>query len=158
MSALPSRRRPIRSIRCFVLLAASLLAWGVAADEFVAIGRVEQVTLLPEGTARCPAACQDDASGKTVCVSNTCGCGEALIRIDRVLVVATKVDHVTTSQYLNLRNLLGQRYLYLYPGDASTTLQPGAELTFDYATIEAHGICDGSSRAVVRNSSAGMKT
>lgn len=31
-------------------------------------------------------------------------------RIARVLVAATKVDHVTTSQYLNLRNLLGQRF------------------------------------------------
>jgi hypothetical protein len=30
-------------------------------------------------------------------------------RIDRVLVVATKVDHVTTSQYLNLRQLVAER-------------------------------------------------
>lgn len=30
-------------------------------------------------------------------------------RIERVLVVATKVDHVTTSQYLNLRQLVAER-------------------------------------------------
>jgi uncharacterized protein len=31
-------------------------------------------------------------------------------RIDRVLVVATKVDHVTTSQYLNVRQLIADRF------------------------------------------------
>jgi hypothetical protein len=68
------------------LLIAALSVSPCFADEFVAVGRLEQVVLLPEGTDRCPAACPADNTGKTVCISNSCGCGEAVVRIDRVLL------------------------------------------------------------------------
>jgi phospholipid/cholesterol/gamma-HCH transport system substrate-binding protein len=34
------------------------------------------------------------------------------------------------------RNLLGQRYLYLYPGEASTTLQPGASVKRTISVVD----------------------
>ncbi|MBM3521680.1 MAG: YcjX family protein [Alphaproteobacteria bacterium] len=52
-------------------------------------------------------------------------------RIDRVLVAATKVDHVTTSQYLNLRNLLGQRF------EASAALEAIADDRIRFDVLSA---------------------
>lgn len=76
------------------ILVAALSVSPCSADEFVAVGRLEQVVLLPEGTDRCPAACPPDTTGSTVCISNSCGCGEAVIRIDRVLVGANRPTSV----------------------------------------------------------------
>ena len=63
----------------------------VLADEFVAIGHVTEISLLPEGSDRCPMACPvhtaDLPNGnRLICVSTSCGCGEAHIKIDRVLL------------------------------------------------------------------------
>lgn len=43
---------------------------------------------------------------------------------------------VDTAAAIRWRNLLGQRYLYLYPGDASTTLQPGAEFAETISVVD----------------------
>jgi hypothetical protein len=82
--------RPMRIFRLLALLTLSLTAWPCAAGEFVAVGRVEQITLLPEGSDRCPLACPVDVSGKSVCISNSCGCGEALVRVERSVVGAAR--------------------------------------------------------------------
>ena len=77
----------MKHFRLPAILVAALLVSPCLAEEFVAVGRLEQVVLLPEGTDRCPAACPlPDTTGGTVCISNSCGCGEAVVRIERVLL------------------------------------------------------------------------
>ena len=83
----------MEGIKIFAAIAASLLlAPPIAlADEFVAIGHVTEISLLPEGSDRCPAACPVQVGdlpegNRLICVSNSCGCGEAHIKIDRVLL------------------------------------------------------------------------
>ena len=56
------------------------------ASEFVAIGHVTQQTLMPYGAPRCPEACPSNGTKQIVCVTNACGCGEAEIVIDKVLI------------------------------------------------------------------------
>lgn len=43
---------------------------------------------------------------------------------------------VDTAGAIRWRNLLGQRYLYLYPGTASTTLQPGDDLAKTISVVD----------------------
>ena len=43
---------------------------------------------------------------------------------------------VDTSAAVRWRNLIGQRYLYLYPGTASTTLEAGGEITQTTSVID----------------------
>ena len=64
------------------VLSLILLASPVQADELVGIGRVVEITLLPFGNDRCPLTCRPEDN----CFSNGCGCGEAKIQIERVLV------------------------------------------------------------------------
>lgn len=61
------------------------------AGEFVAIGHVTDITLLPDGAKSCPPPCprqgnESHGGYRTVCISNECGCEEAHIQIDRVLL------------------------------------------------------------------------
>ena len=87
-----------------VLLAAILVLFALPAGaaEVVAIGRIAEVTLLPEGTPRCPAACPESiqtlpTGEQSFCISNSCGCGETKIEIVRVLLGHPK--HSTTAKY-----------------------------------------------------------
>ena len=72
-------------------------------------------------------------------------------RIDRVLVAATKVDHVTTSHYLNVRQLLAERF------EASdwTVAVAGERIHFDVvasirSTVDGWIRHDGAQRAAIR--------
>lgn len=72
-------------------------------------------------------------------------------RIDRVLVVATKVDHVTTSQYLNVRQLIAERF---ETRDWATAIGEG-RIRFDVvasirATRDGWLRQDGAQRAAVQ--------
>jgi predicted YcjX-like family ATPase len=72
-------------------------------------------------------------------------------RIDRVLVVATKVDHVTASQYLNLRQLIADRF---ETGDWAAAIA-GERIRFDVvasirATRDGWIRHDGAQRAAVQ--------
>ncbi len=72
-------------------------------------------------------------------------------RIDRVLVAATKVDHVTTSQYLNLRQLLAERF----EGSEWTEAIADERIRFDVvasirSTVDGWIRHDGAQRAAIR--------
>jgi len=72
-------------------------------------------------------------------------------RIDRVLVVATKVDHVTTSQYLNVRQLIADRF---EPTDWANAIAED-RIRFDVvasirATLDGWIRQDGAQRAAIQ--------
>lgn len=74
-------------MRILILVAACLLSFPAIANEFVAVGRVQKVTLMPYGTADCPDPCPVAATTKGgVCINLGCGCGQAKIAINHVLV------------------------------------------------------------------------
>ena len=90
-----------------LLLVAGMLgpsAHMASADEFVIIGRFEEITQLPEGTNRCKPVCPAGAHsiGKDgregFCISNSCGCGEIRISVERVLV-GKSAGAVATARY-----------------------------------------------------------
>lgn len=71
------------------ILALWLAAFPVLSAEVVLVGRVTQIVLLPEGHARCPAACPANSRGKSleeICVSNSCGCGEATLAVHQTVI------------------------------------------------------------------------
>ena len=83
----------MEGIRILTAIAASFLFAPsvVLADEFVAIGHVTEISLLPEGSDRCTVTCPVHTSdlpngNRLICLSTSCGCGEAHIKIDRVLL------------------------------------------------------------------------
>lgn len=76
------------------LIAAALLAAACSlapAEEVLVSGSVERISLLPHGTAECPAPCPQTNTelpdGATrVCISNYCGCQVTDIKVDKVLL------------------------------------------------------------------------
>ena len=80
-------------MRILLFITACLLACPALGNEFVAVGRVEQVTLQPNGSSKCPPVCPTNSkntNSRSICVSNDCGCGEAEIAIDRILIGVPK--------------------------------------------------------------------
>jgi len=64
-----------------------LAAVPVHGEEIVVLGRVSEIVLLPEGHARCEPRCPIAAdSTELLCISNSCGCGEATIEVEAVVV------------------------------------------------------------------------
>jgi hypothetical protein len=71
------------------MLALLLSAFPALSAEVVLLGHVTEITLLPEGHARCPKACPAGSKAQSledVCVSNSCGCGEATVSVHQVVV------------------------------------------------------------------------
>lgn len=80
-------------MRILLAMVAMFLGSQAMAGEFVAVGRVEKIVLRPDGSEQCPAACPAgtaeqvaNATEQMVCISNSCGCGEAEIAIDKILI------------------------------------------------------------------------
>ena len=74
-------------MRMPIVIAVCCLAGPAMAGEFVAIGHVTQQTLRPYGAPQCPPTCPSaTADTQIVCVTNACGCGEAEVVIDQVLI------------------------------------------------------------------------
>jgi hypothetical protein len=72
-------------IAAFILL--GITALPVHSGEVVVLGRVSEIALLPEGHARCDPKCPIPVgSTELVCISNSCGCGEAIIEVEAVIV------------------------------------------------------------------------
>lgn len=68
------------------LLTLLLAATPAHSAEVVVLGRVTEVTMLPEGHARCTPRCTADQ----ICVSNSCGCGEATIEVKDIVAGQVK--------------------------------------------------------------------
>jgi hypothetical protein len=146
---LPPNRHPGKSeamVRCTLVVL--LAALPVHAAEVVVIGRLEQVTLLPVGHARCPSECPAVAPESTelACISSSCGCGEALVAIDDV--VAGKVDSATIVATYRLGEWCvagfpmsgGQVLVRTADGESARwseiVRQPGGEMQFEVRAFE----------------------
>ena len=64
---------------CTALLLGPSLA---CADDFLVIGQVHQVTVLPKGHSRCKVPCPPNK----ICISNSCGCAEASVTPQQTLL------------------------------------------------------------------------
>lgn len=79
-------------MRAASALLLTAFALPVDAGEVVVLGRVTEIVLLPEGHARCVPRCPTAADrSESICVSNSCGCGEAKIEVETVIVGASDV-------------------------------------------------------------------
>jgi hypothetical protein len=71
------------------------------ASEHLFVGRVQSILLLPEGHERCASPCKGGVGDdlKHICVHNSCGCGEATLKVDETLV-GESTEHATVTYRL----------------------------------------------------------
>ena len=73
--------------RIAVCIMLGIAALPALSGEVVVLGRVREIALLPEGHARCDPKCPISVgSTELVCISNSCGCGEAVMEVEAVIV------------------------------------------------------------------------
>jgi hypothetical protein len=86
-------------MRMAALIMAGFAALPALGGEVVVLGRVSEIVMLPEGHARCEPRCPVLAGSKErTCISNSCGCGEATIEVEEV-IVGTSGMRIHTAPY-----------------------------------------------------------
>jgi hypothetical protein len=134
-----------------VVLALWLAAFPALSAEVVVLGRVTQIVLLPEGHARCPAACPATSDGKSLdhlCVSNSCGCGEATISVHQVVIgdvaSATFIAPYRLGEWCSAGFPLNDELILVSTSNgesrwSSAALEPSGEVSFEVEPFESIG-------------------
>lgn len=116
--------------------------------ETVVVGHVTEITLLPEGHARCPARCPALSSSESLdgmCVSNSCGCGEATIAVHEVVSGSvTSPTYVATyrlGEWCAAEFPLSQELILVSDSDSQTRWspaerEPSGEIWFEVEPFE----------------------